>query len=138
MSKLTLFTSMPFTLPPLPWDKGSLKLFSKEAIEFHYDKHNAGYVDKLNAIVSKENENLANMSLEEIILQESGKPFNLAGQIWNHNFFWFSLTTQGGGPPTGAIAKQIVDDFGSFEKLQTQFLEEGRDHFGSGWVWLKK
>ena len=128
---------MTFHLPVIPWDKESLKLFSKEAIDFHYNKHHAGYVDKLNALAAKD-EDLAKKSLEEIIQTESGKPFNLAGQIWNHNFFWFSLTTQGGGPPTGAIAKQIVDDFGSFEKLQTQFLEEGRDHFGSGWVWLVK
>lgn len=127
---------MPFTLPPLPWNKGSLKLFSKEAIEFHYEKHHAGYVDKLNAIASKENENLANMSLEEIILQESGKPFNLAGQIWNHNFFWNCLSPSGGGSPQGALSNSIIAEFGSFENFQAQFFEEGKDHFGSGWVWL--
>src|SRR3990167_5333847 len=126
---------MAFQLPPLPWDKSSLKLFSAETIDYHYGKHHAGYVTKLNGLAAND-EDLAKRSLEDIIVKDSGKTFNLAAQIWNHTFFWESLSPNGGGAPTGALGDKIVADFGSYENFQSQFFEEGNNHFGSGWVWL--
>ncbi len=46
-------------------------------------------------------------SLEDIIIKADGGLFNNAAQIWNHTFFWNSLSPNGGGEPTGAVADRI-------------------------------
>merc|ERR1719187_2624217 len=47
------------------------------------------------------------MSLEDLIMKSEGKVFNCAAQIWNHTFYWNSLSPKGGGAPTGQIAAKI-------------------------------
>lgn len=71
-----------------------------------------------------------------MIKTKSGPVFNLAAQIWNHTFYWHSLSPNGGGKPTGKIAKAIDDSFGSFEKFKEEFSAAASGHFGSGWAWL--
>ena len=61
---------------------------------------------------------------------------NNAAQIWNHTFYWHSLSPNGGGKPTGAIAKAIDASFGSFDAFQEQFSKAAATNFGSGWTWL--
>lgn len=71
---------MAFSLPRLPWAEDALEpAISKTTINFHYNKHHAGYVNKLNAAV--EGTDLSNKSLEELIKSQSGKVFNLAAQV---------------------------------------------------------
>ena len=53
--------------------------------------------------------------MEEIVKTSSGGIFNNAAQIWNHTFYWNSLSPNAGGEPTGAIADAINAAFGSFE-----------------------
>lgn len=57
-------------------------------------------------------------------------------QIWNHTFYWNSLTPNGGGTPQGKILEAINKSFGSFEEFKKKFTEEAVNHFGSGWAWL--
>ncbi|HAM77030.1 MAG TPA: superoxide dismutase [Fe], partial [Alcanivorax sp.] len=42
-------------------------------------------------------------SLEEIIQSAKGGLFNQAAQVWNHTFYWNSLSPNGGGEPSGAL-----------------------------------
>ena len=42
----------------------------------------------------------------------------------------------GGGKPSGAIAKKIDEDFGSYEDFAKEFKAAGGGQFGSGWAWL--
>ena len=67
---------------------------------------------------------------------ESGGVFNNAAQIWNHTFYWNSLSPGGGGAPSGAIGDAIKASFGSFDAFREQFSAEAAGHFGSGWAWL--
>eukprot|EP01062_Namystynia_karyoxenos_P076301 TRINITY_DN7467_c0_g1_i1.p1 TRINITY_DN7467_c0_g1~~TRINITY_DN7467_c0_g1_i1.p1 ORF type:complete len:246 (+),score=111.80 TRINITY_DN7467_c0_g1_i1:93-740(+) len=127
-----------FSIDPLPYPYNALApTLSEETLKFHYDKHHTGYYNKLKAAAESRTE-LASKSNEEIILSEPvGSPvFNLAAQIYNHDFYWKSLSPQGGGAPTGALADKINADFGSFEKFQADFAAQAGGHFGSGWVWL--
>lgn len=62
--------------------------------------------------------------------------FNNAAQSFNHEFYWNCMKPNGGGNPTGRIAKLIDDSFGSFEEFRSQFIAAGMGTFGSGWVWL--
>ncbi len=53
-------------------------------------------------------------SLEEIMMSTSGGVFNSAAQTWNHDFYWQSLSPNGGGPD-GELANAINAKFGNFE-----------------------
>ncbi len=131
-----------FTLPPLPYSKDALAPhISADTMDFHYHKHHAGYVKKLNGLVA--DTPMAKMTLEEIILETNAskaadhkKIFNNAAQCWNHTFFWSSMTPDGGGDPTGDVAELIEEAFGDAKGFGKIFSEAADAHFGSGWVWL--
>jgi len=76
---------MSFKLPELPYSMNALEPYiSEKTVEFHYTKHHQGYVNKLNGLV--EGTEKEKMSLEELILKNSGGIFNNAAQTWNHTF----------------------------------------------------
>ena len=128
---------MTFELPKLPFAMDALAPhISKETLEFHYGKHHQGYLTKLNDAVKGTDDE--KKSLEELILSSKGGLFNNAAQVWNHTFYWNSLSPKGGGNPTGAIAKAIDKSFGSFDKFKTEFSTAAAGQFGSGWAWLVK
>ncbi|CAI8830622.1 MULTISPECIES: superoxide dismutase [Fe] [Methylococcus] len=129
---------MTHELPALPYAKTALEPhISAETLEYHYGKHHQTYVTNLNNLIpGTEYENL---SLEEIIRKApAGGVFNNAAQVWNHTFYWNSLSPNGGGEPTGALAEAIVKSFGSFEKFKEAFTQCAVTTFGSGWAWLVK
>eukprot|EP01125_Pyxidicula_operculata_P012401 TRINITY_DN4072_c0_g1_i2.p1 TRINITY_DN4072_c0_g1~~TRINITY_DN4072_c0_g1_i2.p1 ORF type:complete len:238 (-),score=40.05 TRINITY_DN4072_c0_g1_i2:80-793(-) len=124
-----------FVLAPLPYAKNALEPhISAETIEFHYEKHHRGYLTKLNAMAA--GTPLESQTLEQIILTDKSKAFNLAAQIWNHTFYWESMSPNGGGIPTGKLAEEINNSFGSFENFKNSFNVSASGHFGSGWTWL--
>ncbi len=131
-----------FTLPPLPYEQNALEPYiSGKTVSLHYGKHHQGYVSKLNELVL--GTEFAELKLEEIIAKTSvGRNqetlFNNAAQVWNHNFYWNSLTPEGGKKPTGELERNIEISFGSYENLIQKFAETGMSQFGSGWVWLVK
>ena len=129
---------MAFTLPELPYAKDALAPhISSNVLDFHYGKHHAGYVAKLNAAVEAD-ASLAGKSLEDLIRTQKGGVFNNAAQIWNHTFYWNSMSPGGGGEPTGAIKDAIEKSFGSFGDFKAAFTKAAGGHFGSGWAWLVK
>jgi Fe-Mn family superoxide dismutase len=124
-------------LPPLPYAKNALvPHISEETLEFHYGKHHQTYVTNLNNLIP--GTEFENLSLEEIVKKSSGGIFNNAAQIWNHTFYWNSLSPKGGGAPTGALAAAIDQAFGSFDKFKEDFTKCAVTTFGSGWAWLVK
>lgn len=131
---------MAITLPELPYAQDALEPhISSNTISFHYGKHHQAYVTNLNNLI-KDSE-LESLSLDDIILKvhaDSAKAgvFNNAAQVWNHTFYWNSLSPNGGGKPTGAIAAKIDEDFGSYEAFCEQFKNAAMTQFGSGWAWL--
>lgn len=128
---------MAFELPALPYEKNALEPhISAETLEYHYGKHHATYVTKLNGLI--EGTDMEGKSLEEIVKSSSGGVFNNAAQIWNHTFYWNSLSPNGGGEPTGAIADAINASFGSFEDFKAKFNDMAVNNFGSSWTWLVK
>ena len=127
-------------LPSLPYaDNALAPCISQETISFHYGKHHKAYVDKTNKMIN--GTDLAGASLEDIIRAAAGKPdktalFNNAAQVWNHSFYWNSLSPKGGGQPTGKLLDRIKSDFGDFTAFRDQFATAATTHFGSGWAWL--
>ena len=128
---------MSFELPALPYAKDALAPhISEETIEYHYGKHHQTYVTNLNNLVP--GTEFEGLTLEEIIKKSSGGIFNNAAQVWNHTFYWHSLSPNGGGAPTGGLAYAIDRTFGSFEQFKEEFTKTAVTTFGSGWAWLVK
>ncbi len=129
--------AMAHTLPPLPYAEDALApTISKETIEYHYGKHHQAYVTNLNNLIP--GTEFENLPLEEIVKKSSGGIFNNAAQIWNHTFFWNSLSPNGGGAPTGALGDAINAKWGSFDAFKEAFTKAAVGTFGSGWAWLVK
>ncbi|KZC43678.1 superoxide dismutase, partial [Rhodanobacter sp. FW510-R12] len=100
----------------------------------HYGKHHQAYVTNLNKLI--DGTEFASAPLEEIIRKSSGGVFNNAAQIWNHTFYWNSMSPKGGGAPTGKLGDAINKAFGSFDKFKEEFSKSAAGNFGSGWTWL--
>ncbi len=130
----------PFTLLELPYaDDALAPVISANTIGFHYGKHHKAYVDNLNKLSA--GTEFAALSLTEIIKKTAGLPdkagiFNNASQIWNHTFFWESLSPKGGGKPSGRIADLIDRDLGGYDAFKADFANAAVTQFGSGWAWL--
>lgn len=128
---------MSFELPALPYAIDALAPhISQETLEFHHGKHHATYVAKLNGLV--EGTDLASKSLEELIKTSEGGVFNNAAQIWNHTFYWNSLSPNGGGEATGALLEAINASFGSYADFVAKFNDSAVNNFGASWTWLVK
>jgi Fe-Mn family superoxide dismutase len=129
---------MTFTLPELPFDRSALEPhMSAETFSYHYDKHHNAYVNKANDLVK--GTEIEGMDLEDAVraaAKQGGGVFNNVAQHYNHSFFWNSMTPNGGGEPTGALADKIKATFGSMDEFKAKFKDAGATQFGSGWAWL--
>jgi len=131
---------MAFELPALPYAQDALEPhISANTLSFHYGKHHNTYVTNLNNLVK--DTDLAGKSLEDIVKAVAGDAskagiFNNAAQVWNHTFYWHSMSPNGGGAPTGAIAAKIDEDLGGYDKFVEEFKAAATTQFGSGWAWL--
>ncbi|MDE6048142.1 MAG: superoxide dismutase [Paramuribaculum sp.] len=126
-----------YVQPRLPYAPDALApAISQETVDFHYGKHEKAYIDNLNKLI--EGTEFEDMALEDIIKSSTGALFNNASQAWNHIFYFFTLSPDGGGEPDGELRKAIDRDFGSFEKFKEDFVQAGVTLFGSGWVWLSR
>ena len=128
---------MAFELPALPYSKNRLvPHISEETLEFHYGKHHQTYVTNLNGLVV--GTEFENADLEAIVKKSEGPIFNNAAQIWNHNFYFLSLTPNKGSVPSESLLKAINDAWGSLEEFKTEFNKATISVFGAGWGWLVK
>ncbi len=129
---------MEHVLPPLPFAMDALApTISRETLEHHYGKHHQAYVTNLNKMIA--GTEFADLSLEEIVKKApAGGVFNNAAQVWNHTFYWNSLSPNGGGEPTGDLLAAIVAKWESFDAFKAAFTASAAGNFGSGWTWLVK
>ncbi|MGX5855192.1 superoxide dismutase [Dyadobacter jiangsuensis] len=129
---------MAFTLDPLPYANNALEPhFDALTMEIHHDRHHQAYVTNLNAAVA--GTELEGKTIEELLAGISKAPApvrNNGGGHWNHSFFWKSLSSNGGGEPTGELGKAITAKFGSFAAFKDEFKKAATGRFGSGWAWL--
>jgi len=128
---------MKFSLPELPYAHNALEpIISEKTISFHYGKHHLTYVNNLNGLVV--GTEFENADLETIVKKSEGPMFNNAAQIWNHNFYFLSLTPKKGSVPGDKLAKAIDAAFGSLDDFKAEFNKAAITVFGSGWAWLVK
>jgi len=130
----------PVSPASLPYAKDALEPYiSSRTLEFHFGKHYQAYIDNTRKLIV--GTEYGGLSLKEIIQKSSGKPdqtaiFNNAAQSFNHEFFWKSMKSGGGGEPKGRIGQAIEKSFGSHAQFEKAFSEAALTQFGSGWAWL--
>ncbi len=131
---------MTLEFPSLPYADNALEpVISAKTISFHYGKHHKAYFDNLNKFIA--GTEFEGMALEKIIMATSGKTdraaiFNNAAQVWNHTFYWQSLSPKGGGVPPENLKKKIEASFGDLDNCKKELIASGVGRFGSGWTWL--
>ena len=128
---------MAFELPNLPYAYDALEPhIDARTMEIHHGKHHAGYTNNLNNAVA--GTDMDGKSIEDLLRNHSdnGAVRNNGGGFWNHALFWNSMSPNGGGTPSGALAEAIDRDFGSFENFKDAFSKAAATRFGSGWAWL--
>jgi Fe-Mn family superoxide dismutase len=126
---------MAILLPPLPYDLNAFEPnISAEAMAFHYHKHHADCVSRLNQAVK--DTYLNKQSVEELISTSSGDVLFFATEVFNHSFFWQSIHPNGGGPPNGLLATAIEKQWGSYDDFKASFNDKAMENFGSSWTWL--
>jgi superoxide dismutase, Fe-Mn family len=133
---------MPFAVPDLPYAYDALEPHIDEAtMRVHHDAHHKAYVDNANAAL--EGTDLADKSVEQVLTNLETLPDakqtavrNNAGGHANHSLFWEIMSPDGGGAPSGDLAKAISDTFDGFDELKAAINDGGVKRFGSGWTWL--
>src|SRR5256885_8787388 len=133
---------MAFTLPDLPYPYDALEPhIDAETMRIHHDLHHKAYVDNANAAL--EGTEHADSSVEHVLTildslpaDKQGPVRNNAGGHANHSLFWEIMGPDGGGEPSGDLARAIDDTFDGFDKLKAAVSDGGVKRFGSGWSWL--
>ena len=111
---------MDFEVKALPYSKDALTPhMSAETLEFHYEKHHKGYMKKLDAALTDDLKR-RQQSLEQIVKTSTGKVFNCAAQVWNHTFYWNSLSPEA-SQPSAELSAAIEKSFGSFGTSEASF-----------------
>ena len=125
---------MIYTLPPLPYASDALEpRISKETVEYHYGKHLQTYIDNLNNLIA--GTPYEEMQIETLIMTTSGPVFNNAAQVWNHVFYFNSMSPSQVSMPL-ELKDYLIRDFGSVENFKEMFKKAAAGVFGSGWAWL--
>ena len=127
-----------FNFKDLPYDFNALEPYiDARTMEIHYTKHHRAYFDKFMAAV--EGTPQADMDIIDIFKDIDNQPAairNNGGGFFNHSLFWDVMSADGGGEPSGKLAGEINNAFGSFEKFRETFGNAATTRFGSGWAWL--
>ncbi|MBF4500200.1 superoxide dismutase [Savagea sp. SN6] len=134
---------MAYKLPELPYAYDALEPhIDARTMEIHHTKHHNTYVTNVNAALEG-HEDLASKSVEELISNMDAIPEDIrtavrnnGGGHANHSLFWEILSPNGGGQPTGALADEINEKWGSFDAFKEEFGKAATTRFGSGWAWL--
>ena len=133
---------MAFELPDLPYPYDALEPWiDEQTMRIHHDAHHKAYVDNANAALAgtEWEDRPADQILADLdILPEDKRTAvrnNLGGHA-NHSLFWLIMSPEGGGEPSGDLAKAIEDAWGSFVEFMSAITDGGVKRFGSGWTWL--
>ncbi|MGI6539086.1 MAG: superoxide dismutase [Caldicoprobacterales bacterium] len=134
---------MAYTLPELGYSYDALEPhIDKKTMEIHHTKHHQAYIDNLNKALEGYDK-YKDMDIWQLIenlniLPDEIKTVarNNGGGHLNHTLFWRIMSPNGGGEPTGNLAKKIEKDFGGFSNFKEEFKKAALGRFGSGWAWL--
>ncbi|MFQ5492868.1 MAG: superoxide dismutase [Candidatus Dojkabacteria bacterium] len=113
-----------YSLPTLPYDPDEVKdVLSKQVVEWHHDKHHAGYVKKANEIedaLPDADTEASNANYSQYGELKRRQSFNLSGIIL-HNIYWANMGGDGKADMTLPVVNKITEDFGSMKNWVQDF-----------------
>ena len=119
---------MKHSMPNLPYGQADLApAMSEETLQFHYGKHLQAYVDNLNKLLP--GSPFEEAKLEDIICGASGPIFNNAAQVWNHTFFFESLSSER-KTMSPYLTEKLAEAFGDVDAFKEKFLGAAAGLFG--------
>ena len=125
---------MKHEMPKLSYPIDGLKpRISEDTMKFHYGKHLQAYTDNLNKLIK--GTEFEDKSLEEIVRTANGAIYNNAAQVWNHTFFFETLSPTA-KPISGTLKAKLIATYGSIDNFKNQLMAKATGLFGSGWIWL--
>jgi len=126
---------MDFELAPLPYEKSALEPYvSGLTVDVHYERHHRGHLDRLRELIGNTPD--AQRTLADLVEHSDGEVLHNAAQVWNHDFYWRSLTPQNRSEPPAPLRRTIDEAFRSLGALRWQLAAAANGLFGSGYAWL--
>ena len=130
-----------FEMKTLPYNYSSLEpIISTTTVNIHYNKHEKGYLDRLNKFLREAGYN-GHYTIPEIILNIDKFPIEYRGDILynasgvvNHDLYWNSIGKL--SLPSGKLLEKIVNVYGSYDSFKKKFIEEANKVIGSGYTFL--
>lgn len=130
-----------FEMKTLPYNYSGLEpIISTTTVNIHYNKHEKGYLDRLNKFLSEAGYN-GHYTIPEIILNIDKFPIEYrgdilynAGGVVNHDLYWNSMGKL--SLPSGKLLEKIVNVYGSYDSFKKKFIEEANKVIGSGYTFL--
>ena len=134
-----------YKLSSLPFNYQDLEPFiDTHTTGLHYNRHHKVYLDKLNALLKKNNfdfsypiEQLYNhlnefnpSDLDDIL-------FNLGGVV-NHNLYFLSINPNNKEKASGKLLEKIEEKFSTFDNFVQEFIKSALSLKGSGYTFLVK
>lgn len=129
-------TTDTYELPSLPYAYDALEPHIDEQImRLHHDEHHQGYVDGANEALGQLAKMRTKNEFDGIKAVKRDLSYNLSGHIL-HSIFWDTMSPEGGGKPTGALADALAGDFGSVKGAIQEFSAAAENVESSGWGML--
>src|SRR5512136_994073 len=101
---------MDFELAPLPYEKSALEPYvSGLTVDVHYERHHRGYLERLKELIAHTRD--AERSLADLVEHAEGEVLHNAAQVWNHDFYWRSLTPLTPADPPAPLRGAIDASF---------------------------
>ncbi len=130
-----------FEIKTLPYNYDGLEpIISTTTVNIHYNKHEKGYLDRLNKFLREADYN-GNYTIPEIIINIDEFPMEYrgdilynAGGVVNHDLYWNSMGKL--SLPGGKLLEKIVSTYGSYDSFKKKFIEEANKVIGSGYTFL--
>jgi Fe-Mn family superoxide dismutase len=126
---------MDFWLAPLPYEKSALEPYvSGLTVDVHYERHHRGYLERLKELIAHTRD--AERSLVDLVERAEGEVLHNAAQVWNHDFYWRSVTPLAPADPPAPLRSAIDASFRNLGSLRWQLAAAANGLFGSGYAWL--
>lgn len=123
----------------LPYSLNALEpYYNAQTLDIHYNVLYTGYVENTNKTEAKLIEARKLNNFENIKCFEKDLSFYGSGVIL-HEMFFQNMTPTSNASPGVRLMQQLINDFGSYSKFKSQFVEAAKSVEASGWcllVWV--
>ncbi len=133
----------PFTKVMLTDDYHAFEPYiDEQTMKIHYTKYYDSALHHLNKICQYYPQ-LKGVDITDLLTKSYDLPApvstslkKVAGDVYNHTFFFESLSTQSTKEPLPNLKAAITKHFGSFEQFKDKYIEAASEQSMYGFVWL--